>query len=105
MTRATAATTYNLTVEQIDRAYAAYKADLPQNPTKGDKVSAAYSGIHATEEVLSLKESAPPRRLAVIPPSMRAKPTTETLPPLPADSTPGQSATDLMNSFQLSDQL
>jgi len=110
MTRATAATTYNLTVEQIERAYAAYKADLPLSPTKGDKVSAAYAGIHAAEnqpdtpqgeEVLTLKE---PRRLAVIPPSMRAS-TAPTLPPLPADTTPGQSATDLMNSFQLDDDL
>jgi Mor family transcriptional regulator len=107
MTRATAATTYNLTVEQIDRAYAEYKADLPLNPTKGDKVSAAYAGIHALEnkpEVLTLKESEPPRRLAVIPPSMRA-PETPTLPPLPADSTPGQSVLDMFETFQLSDQL
>ena len=105
MTRATAATTYNLTIEQVDRAYAAYKAALPLIPTKGDKVSATFAGIHATEEVLTLKETEPPRRLAVIPPSMRAKPETDHLPPLPADSTPGQSATDLMNTFQLDDQL
>ena len=100
MTRATAATTYNLTVEQVDRAYATYKAGLPLNPTKGDKVSAAYAGIHATEEVLTLKESdtpTPPRKLAVIPPSMRDKP--EPLPPLPADSTPGVSAVDFMDAF------
>jgi Mor family transcriptional regulator len=111
MTRATAATTYNLTVERIERAYAAYKAALPPSPTKGDKVSATFAGIHALEdptapEVLSLKHTdtpLPPRRLAVIPPSMRAK--METLPPLPADTTPGQSATDLMNSFQLDDDL
>jgi hypothetical protein len=115
MTRATAATTYNLTIEQIDRAYATYKAGLPLNPTKGDKVSAAYAGIHAVEnkpdtpqdeELLTLKESTPtppPRKLAVIPPSMRAKMEAEAnpLPPLPADSTPGQSATDLMNAFLL----
>jgi hypothetical protein len=111
MTRATAATTYNLTIEQIDRAYAAYKADLPLTPTKGDKVSATFAGIYALEnppegdKLLTLKETAPPRRLAVIPPSMRAKPETDHLPPLPADSTPGQSATDLMNTFQLDDQL
>jgi hypothetical protein len=111
MTRATAATTYNLTVEQVERAYAAYKAALPPTPTKGDKVSAAYSGIHAVEnqpeEVLSLEVSTPTpppaRRLAVIPPSMRNKP--EPLPPLPADSTPGQSAVDFLNTFQLDDQL
>jgi hypothetical protein len=107
MTRATAATTYNLTVEQVERAYATYKAALPLTPTKGDKVSAAYAGIHALEnkpEVLTLKESEPPRRLAVIPPSMRA-PETPTLPPLPADSTPGQSVLDMFETFQLSDQL
>jgi hypothetical protein len=110
MTRATAATTYNLTVEQVERAYATYKAALPLTPTKGDKVSATFAGIHATEEVLTLKESdtpTPPRRLAVIPPSMRAKMEAEAnpLPPLPADSTPGQSAVDFLNTFQLDDEL
>ena len=115
MTRATAATTYNLTIEQVDRAYAAYKAELPLAPTKGDKVSATFAGIHAVEnqpeEVLTLKEATPTpppaRRLAVIPPSMRAKMEAEAnpLPPLPADSTPGQSAVDFLNTFQLDDQL
>jgi hypothetical protein len=110
MTRATAATTYSLTIEQVDRAYAAYKAELPLAPTKGDKVSATFAGIHAVEnqpEVLTLKESEPPRKLAVIPPSMRAKMEAEAnpLPPLPADSTPGQSAVDFLNTFQLDDQL
>jgi transposase-like protein len=111
MTRAAAATTYNLTVEQIERAYAAYKAALPPHPNRGDRVSAAYAGIHATEEVLTLKEATPTpppaRRLAVIPPSMRAKMEAEAnpLPPLPADSTPGQSAVDFLNTFQLDDQL
>jgi hypothetical protein len=112
MTRATAATTYNLTVEQVERAYATYKAGLPLNPTKGDKVSAAYAGIHATEEVLTLKEpptqpTPPTRKLAVIPPSMRAKMEAESnpLPPLPADSTPGQSAVEFLNTFQLDDEL
>ena len=103
MTRATAATTYNLTVEQVERAYATYKAALPLTPTKGDKVSAAYAGIHATDEVLTLKETPTPpaRRLAVIPPSMRAKMEAEAnpLPPLPADSTPGVSAVDFMEAF------
>jgi hypothetical protein len=112
MTRATAATTYNLTIEQVERAYATYKAALPPTPTKGDKVSATFAGIHALEdkpeEVLSLKEPAPPaRRLAVIPPSMRAKMEAEAnpLPPLPADSTPGQSAVEFLNTFQLDDEL
>jgi hypothetical protein len=111
MTRATAATTYNLTIEQIDRAYAAYKADLPLTPTKGDKVSATFAGIYALEnppegaKLLTLKETEPPRRLAVIPPSMREKPTPDPLPPLLADSTPGQSVLDMFETFQLSDQL
>jgi hypothetical protein len=114
MTRLTAATTYNLTIEQVERAYATYKAGLPLNPTKGDKVSAAYAGIHATEEVLTLKETTTPttpppaRRLAVIPPSMRAKPETEadpSLPPLPADSTPGQSAVEFMDAFMKGDDV
>jgi len=118
MTRATAATTYNLTIEQIDRAYAAYKAALPPAPTKGDKASATFAGIHAVEnkpdtpqgeELLTLKESTPippPRKLAVIPPSMRDKPTPDpAIPPLPADSTPGQSVLDMFENFQLSDKL
>jgi transposase-like protein len=116
MTRATAATTYNLTVEQVERAYATYKAALPPTPTKGDKVSATFAGIHATEEVLTLKETdsmestptpPPPRRLAVIPPSMRAKMEAETnpRPPLPADSTPGQSAVDFMEAFMKGDDV
>lgn len=112
MTAATAAEATGLTIEQVKKAYAAYKAALPPSPTKGDKVSATFAGIHALEdptapEVLSLKHTdtpLPPRRLAVIPPSMRAS-TAPTLPPLPADTTPGQSATDLMNSFQLDDDL
>jgi hypothetical protein len=113
MTRATAATTYNLTVEQVERAYATYKAALPPTPTKGDKVSATFAGIHAVEdkpdtpqgeEVLTLKHTngmETPRRLAVIPPSMRAKMEAEAnpLPPLPADSTPGVSAVDFMEAF------
>ena len=123
MSRETAATTYSLTVEQVNGAYAAYKAALPPHPNRGDRVSAAYAGIHALEakpaaqEVLSLEVSAPTtqptptpppaRRLAVIPPSMRAKMEAEAnpLPPLPADSTPGQSAVDFLNTFQLDDQL
>jgi hypothetical protein len=110
MSRETAATTYGVTVEQVNMAYAEYKAALPPHPNRGDKVSAAYAGIHALEakpaapEVLTLKEPTPPpaRRLAVIPPSMRAKPETEadpSLPPLPADSTPGVSAVDFMDAF------
>jgi hypothetical protein len=117
MSRETAAATYSVTVEQVNMAYAEYKAALPPHPNRGDRVSAAYAGIHALEakpaapEVLSLEVSTPtptptptppPRRLAVIPPSMRAKPETEadpSLPPLPADSTPGVSAVDFMEAF------
>ena len=114
MSRETAATTYSVTVEQVNKAYAVYKAALPPHPNRGDRVSAAYAGIHALEakpdtpqgeEVLTLKETdtptpPPPRRLAVIPPSMREKPTPDpSLPPLPADSTPGVSAVDFMDAF------
>jgi hypothetical protein len=115
MSRETAATTYSVTVEQVNKAYAVYKAALPPHPNRGDRVSAAYAGIHALEakpdtpqgeEVLTLEVSAPdtptppPRRLAVIPPSMREKPTPDpSLPPLPADSTPGVSAVDFMDAF------
>jgi hypothetical protein len=114
MTAATAAEATGLTIEQIKKAYAAYKAALPPSPTKGDKAAATFAGIHALdakpEELLTLKHTngmetptPPPRKLAVIPPSMRAKMEAEAnpLPPLPADSTPGQSATDLMNAFLL----
>jgi hypothetical protein len=111
MTAATAAEATGLTIEQVKTAYAAYKAALPPSPTKGDKAAATFAGIHALEakpdtpEVLSLKETPtpPPRRLAVIPPSMREKP--EPLPPLLADSTPGQSVLDMFETFQLDDQL
>jgi len=76
MTRATAAQTYTLTVEQVNRAYAAYKAELPPHPSRGDRVSATFAGLHALEnkpEVLSLEVSSPepPRKLVIIPPSMR----------------------------------
>jgi hypothetical protein len=111
MTPATAAEATGLTVEQVKTAYAAYKAALPPSPTKGDKAAATFAGIHALEakpdtpqgeEVSTLKEAPPPaRRLAVIPPSMRAKMEAEAnpLPPLPADPTPGVSAVDFMDAF------
>jgi hypothetical protein len=75
----TAATTFGRTVEQIERAYAAYKDELPANPTKGDRASATFAGLHALDnepepEVLSLEDSTPaepPRKLVIIPPSMR----------------------------------
>ena len=122
MTAATAAEATGLTIEQVKTAYAAYKAALPHNPTKGDRAAATFAGVHALgakpdtpqgEEVLTLKESTPtptppaPRRLAVIPPSMRAKMEAEAnpLPPLPADSTPGQSAVDFMEAFMNGDDL
>jgi hypothetical protein len=115
ITRAAAAEAADMTIEQIDRAYAAYKAALPHNPTKGDRAAATFAGTHALEnkpeEVLTLKESTPtpppPRRLAVIPPSMRAKMEAETnpLPPLPVDSTPGQSAVEFMDAFMKGDDV
>jgi hypothetical protein len=117
-----AARATGLTVEQIDRAYVAYAAAVPANPTKGDRVSATFAGVHALEnaqephtpeatpepeQVLTLKESDAPRKLAIIPPSMRAKQaqeqTTAELPPL-VDATPGITAMDLFDTFQLSDE-
>jgi hypothetical protein len=83
LSRKDAATATGLTPEQIDRAYAAYTAALPSDPTKGDRVSATFAGLHALEnkpqdtpkdeEVLSLEVSnpEPPRKLVIIPPSMR----------------------------------
>jgi len=70
-----AAARYNLTVDEVAERYAAYRANLPANPNMLDKINAgrtAESSTQAassTQEVLTLKE--PPRKLAVIPPSMR----------------------------------
>jgi hypothetical protein len=92
MTRATAAQTYTLTVEQVNRAYAAYKAELPPHPSRGDRVSATFAGLHALEnkpEVLSLEVSSPepPRKLVIIPPSMRNQ-TDPHATPMPTAHTP-----------------
>jgi hypothetical protein len=70
-----AAVKYGLTVGEVIERHAAYRANLPANPNMLDKINAgrtAESSTQAassTQEVLTLKE--PPRKLAVIPPSMR----------------------------------
>jgi hypothetical protein len=73
----TAATTYSLTTEQVTRAYAAYREALPEDtrPTKGDKVSAAFAGLHALQnpnpepKALSLKVPTPPAQPQPQPPA------------------------------------
>jgi hypothetical protein len=103
MTRADAAEAAGMTVEQIDQAFAAYKAALPANPTKGDRAAATFAGTHALEkkdEVLSLEDSdtptpteptpaettEPPRKLVIIPPSMRNQTQPQPMTPAPEKS-------------------
>jgi hypothetical protein len=80
MSAENAAVKYGLTVDEALERYAAYRANLPANPTMLDKINAGRTAESSTQEVLSLKVSEPtptqptpdtPRRLAVIPPSMR----------------------------------
>jgi hypothetical protein len=105
MTRDTAATTYGRTPEQIDRAYAAYKAALPANPTKGDRASATFAGTHALEntpEVLSLEDSKteePPRKLVIIPPSMRNQTDPHATPTDHTPPAPEQTLQELQQEF------
>jgi hypothetical protein len=119
MTRATAAQTYTLTVEQVNRAYAAYKAELPPHPSRGDRVSATFAGLYALEDkpepraaepepqdkpqgekVLSLEDSKPaepPRKLVIIPPSMRNPQAAAT--PTPTPPAPEHSLQELQQAF------
>jgi hypothetical protein len=111
MTRDAAATAADLTVEQIDRAYAAYKAALPANPTKGDRASATFAGTHALEnkpqdtpqdeEVLSLEVSSPepPRKLVIIPPSMRNQTDPHATPTAHTPPAPEQTLQELQQEF------
>lgn len=61
---------YSLTAEEVSEKYRAYRANLPANPNMLDKLNAA-------KEVLTLKQQEEsdtpdtPRKLAVIPPSMK----------------------------------
>lgn len=68
---AVAAQVYGMDEQRVRDLYATYKTNLPANPTVSDKANAT---IAATQEPLTLKDSdtpTPPRKLAVIPPSMR----------------------------------
>lgn len=70
MSAEAAAVKYGLTVDEALEHYAAYKANLPANPTMLDKINAGRTA--APQEVLTLEVSGlTPRKLAVIPPSMR----------------------------------
>jgi hypothetical protein len=114
LSRKDAATATGLTPEQIDRAYAAYTAALPSDPTKGDRVSATFAGLHALEdkpepqaepappdeEVLSLEDSsAPPRKLVIIPPSMRNQTNPHATPTAHTPPAPEQTLQDLQQEF------
>lgn len=82
MSAENAAVKYGLTVDETLERYAAYRANLPANPTMLDKINAGRLAEQApAQEVLSLEvptptqptpdTPTPPRKLAVIPPSMR----------------------------------
>lgn len=85
MSAEAAAVKYGLTVDETLERYAAYRANLPANPTMLDKINAGRIAEQAptpessTQEVLTLKApeasaegvTPAPRKLAVIPPSMR----------------------------------
>lgn len=69
-----AAQKYGMTTDEVRDAYAAYQAKLPPKPNMLDRVNAARAA--EPEKVLTLKESdtpqqPAPRKLAVIPPSMK----------------------------------
>jgi hypothetical protein len=66
---AAAAQAYGVDVQRARELYAAYKANLPAKPTNSDKMNASIVASLDPAEVLTLKEA--PRKLAVIPPSMR----------------------------------
>lgn len=70
-----AAVRYSLTVDEVTERYAAYLRNLPANPTAMDRINAgraAHEEATPKPEVLSLEVSAPaPKKLAVIPPSMK----------------------------------
>lgn len=65
-----AAAKYGLTVAEVVERYTAYRANLPANPTMLDKINAGRTA-EQPQEVLSLEVSEAPRKLAVIPPSMK----------------------------------
>lgn len=63
------AASYNMTPDEAQTLYNKYKKSLPANPTVSDKINASRVAALDPQEVLTLKEA--PRKLAVIPPSMR----------------------------------
>jgi hypothetical protein len=73
---AVAAQVYGMDEHRVRELYDAYKANLPTKPTVSDKVNASLAATQAAaqtdaQEVLTLKEPEAPRKLAVIPPSMK----------------------------------
>lgn len=67
----TAAAKYGVTVDEALERHAAYRANLPSNPNQLDRINAGRIAEQATpQEVLTLKVPEP-RKLAVIPPSMK----------------------------------
>ena len=71
VTVAVAAQVYGMDEHRVRELHAAYKANLPSNPSTSDKMNASIAAASSTQEVLTLKEPETPRKLAVIPPSMR----------------------------------
>ena len=66
------AAAHNMTPEEVETMYNKYKTRLPANPTMSDRVNTARLVDQKAQEVLTLKDSpTAPRKLAVIPPSMR----------------------------------
>jgi transposase len=82
MSAETAAAKYGVTVDEALDRYAAYRANLPANPTMLDKINAGrLTEQAAPQETFKVKAPEPtpeaqptqpaPRKLAVIPPSMK----------------------------------
>lgn len=70
MTIEVAAQVYGMDAHRVRDLYVAYRANLPAKPTVSDKANASIAA-NQPQEVLTLKEPEAPRKLAVIPPSMR----------------------------------
>jgi len=70
MTVGQAAVKYGMSPDEAAQRYDAYKAKLPPKPNMLDRINAARIA-EPVEEVLTLKQNPEPKKLAVIPPSMR----------------------------------
>jgi hypothetical protein len=70
LTAGQAAVKYGMSPDEAAQRYDAYKAKLPPKPNMLDRINAARIA-EPVEEVLSLKQNPEPKKLAVIPPSMR----------------------------------